>query len=130
LEESYINKLEQNLPEDISERYRKMKEWGIPEDTYIYILSKNLFPLVKKMLPEFYEHPKMDFESVLTSIKFKKLEKENILSRISFLKDKFDSIKRSDKKQDAIDWMMGQMREIALGNISLTELNQEITKSI
>ncbi|MCF8230142.1 MAG: Glu-tRNA(Gln) amidotransferase subunit GatE [Bacteroidales bacterium] len=183
----YIEGLKKNLPEDVADRYRKMKDWQIPEDTYNYILSKNLFPLIEKaikelkldpkfagtffghklkfveghydkapefeykmvygllkyltsnkielniaakMLPEIYEHPKMDFNSVLTSIKYKKQDKKDVFSRIPFLKAKFDEIRKSDKKKDAIDWIMGELREIALGNISLQELNKEIANTI
>ncbi|MDZ7743281.1 MAG: Glu-tRNA(Gln) amidotransferase subunit GatE [Bacteroidota bacterium] len=187
LASEYIEKLSNNLPEDIADRYRKMNDWKIPEDTYNYILSKNLFPLLEKsinelkiaprfagtffghtlkfvegqyerapefeykmlygmfkyllgkkieleiagkMLPELYEHPKMDFDSVLTSIKFKKQDRKDIFSRISFLKEKFDNIRRSAKKENAVNWIMGELREMALGNISLSELNREIAKTI
>ena len=183
----HIESLRQNLPEDIHVRYRKLKDWGIPEDTYTFILSRNLFPLIeeiisryelepkfigtffghrlkfveghyeradefeykmirglfkflqnkgidielaRKMLPVFYEHPKMDFDSVLTSIDFKKIDKENLLDRIPFLKNKFDDIRRSDQKQDAVDWIMGELRPVAIGNINLKELKIEIEKAI
>jgi glutamyl-tRNA(Gln) amidotransferase subunit E len=181
LEDELIHELKQNLPTDIIDRYHQMMEWKIPEDTYTYIFSKNLFPVIEKivkelkinprligtyfghhlkyvegrytksveftyekifdlfrylkdnkldlilagnMLPVIYMHPKMDFESVLTSIKFKKTSKEDILSKIPFLKEKFRQIKHSDKKVSEINWLMGELRRTAEGNINLTELHK------
>lgn len=187
LTDEHINKLGKNLPEDISERYLKLKEWKIPEDTYTFIFKKNLFPLIEKavnelgvdpvfagtfmghtmkfveghykpvaafdykviyslfkflkdenidvelaknMIAEVYEHPKMEFDSVLTTIKFKRYPKTDILGKIPFLKEKFDKIKISDKPQNAVDWAMGQLRNSAVGNISMKELVKEVEKGM
>lgn len=185
LTEERINKLAQNMPEDVIDRYQKMKAWKIPEDAYTYIFTKNLFPIIeriinelkvdpvfagtffghtmkyveghhtptaqfsynviydlfaflvaekldtelaKEMIVEVYEHPKMEFESVLTTIKFKRYPKADILAKIPFLKEKFDKIKTSDKPQDAVNWAMGQLRNSAVGNISLKELVKAVEK--
>lgn len=185
--EERIKRLGENLLEDISERYLKLKAWKIPEDTYTYIFRKNLFPLIeriigelgtdpvftgtfmgqtmkyveghykptaafkynvifsmfrflkdeqidvelaKNMIAEVYEHPKMEFDSVLTTIKFKRYPKADILAKIPFLKEKFEKIKISDKPQDAINWAMGQLRNSALGNISMKELVKEVEKGM
>ncbi len=52
LEDSYITKLNKNLPTDIIDNYRKLKEWGVPEETFTYIFSKNLFPLIVEIIEE------------------------------------------------------------------------------
>ncbi len=185
LENEYIKQLGENLPEDISERIRKMINWKIPEDTYNFILSKNFFPLIeriigelnlnpkiagtffghhlkyveghhqkgkgfqysmifamfrfliengldyelaKRMMPVVYEHPKMDFESVLTSIKFKRINRENIISRIPFLIEKFEEISRQNNEADTVNWIMGELRPVSVGNINLVELSEEIKR--
>ena len=187
LEDELIEELSKTLPEDIISRYQKLKQWDVPEDTYSYIFSKNLFPLIEKtvndlelnpkfiatffghtlkriegqyttpqdfrynviyhlfkflkqenlcfdlarqMLPIVLEHPKMEFESILTTLNFKPVKKQEIFSKISFLKEKFDKIRISDKRQDAIDWMMGQLRPSALGNVALGELVKEVEKVV
>ncbi len=141
LENSYIEDLKKDLPEDIIERIKQLKDWNIPEDTYTYIFSKNLYPLVcrlinelnvdpviagtiighklkyveghyqasadfkynmifamlkymqarkiefdlaEKMLPILFEHPKMDFDSILESIKFKKIPQRRNSDHHSF----------------------------------------------
>ena len=183
LPDAYIQKLNQNLPEDIIERYKKMKKWGIPEDTYTYILSKNLFPLVEriinelginpvyvgtfighelkyaegrkttagdtdygliykmfdylnknglhiqlaeKVLPEIIEHPKMDFDSVLAAIHFRRIEEDEITNRIPVLKEKFSDSKKDVNGIEERNWVMGHLRNMALGNMDLSELSKKI----
>ncbi|NQV41020.1 MAG: Glu-tRNA(Gln) amidotransferase subunit GatE [Candidatus Marinimicrobia bacterium] len=45
----FIDKLGKNLPPDIADRYAQMKAWGIPSDTWKYLLSKNMVPLIEKI---------------------------------------------------------------------------------
>ncbi|NTW24558.1 MAG: Glu-tRNA(Gln) amidotransferase subunit GatE [Lentimicrobium sp.] len=179
LENSTIDRLGSNLPQEIIERYHIMKDWGIPEDTYAYIFKRDLFPLIERiinelgykpafvgtlfghklkfveghsrptaefsyrivygllkylkdkglapeiawlMLPHVYEYPKLDFESVLTSLKFKKVTKDDLLSKLPFLKSKFAEIQHTMKPGVDKNWIMGQLRRSAIGNVELTEL--------
>ena len=183
LPEDYIVELRKHLPEEVIDRYHKLKAWDIPEDTYTYIFKKNLFPLVeriintlkispmfvgtffghylkcvegqytkgrefkydmiyglfaylqknsidlqlaKRMITVIYEHPKMDFESVLTSINFKKINKEEIVKHIPFLKEKFAQIRTSSDAKDETNWIMGELYQMALGNMTLSQLQKLI----
>ncbi len=45
----YIDTLGRHLPLDISERFQQLKTWDIPEDTWKYILSKNMVPLIERI---------------------------------------------------------------------------------
>jgi glutamyl-tRNA(Gln) amidotransferase subunit E len=88
-----------------------------------FISEKGLTPEVAwLMLPHVYEHPKLDFESVLISIKFKKVAKEQLFGSVPFLKSKFAEIQHTEKAGNEKDWIMGQLRKMAIGNVSLTEL--------
>jgi glutamyl-tRNA(Gln) amidotransferase subunit E len=80
------------------------------------------------MLPVVYEFPKMDFDSVLDSIKFKKTPKKEIVSRISFLRKKFAEVRISDSPENEAKWIMGQLYKTAIGNIKLSELSEIISK--
>jgi glutamyl-tRNA(Gln) amidotransferase subunit E len=82
--------------------------------------------LALKMLPVIYTHPKMQFDSVLNAINFRKTAKENILSQIPFLKEKFVQIAQCKNEKNEKNWVMGQMRSFALGNISLSELQGKV----
>jgi len=88
-----------------------------------YIHKKDIDKsLMKYMMPEVYEHPKMDFDSVLDIIKFNKVSKDKILDLIPFLKKKFETVGFSKKPGIMSHWIMGQIRKTAVGNISLKEL--------
>ena len=183
LENSYIEELSHNIPDEVIGRYNQMKAWGIPEDTYTYIFKKNLFPLIlrivkelkvkpvfagvlfghtlkyveghfkpsaefnfriihallkylneqglerelaRKMLPVLYQYPKMDFESVLTSIRFNRISQQEIYSHIPFLKKKFAEISAKGVAKQEADWIMGQLRKMAIGNVSLKVLAGQI----
>jgi len=96
-------------------------------EMFKYLIHNHLDPaLAHKMLPVLFEHPRMDFDSVLTSIKFRKLNRNDILSNIGFLKGKFEKIRMKDGKEKETDWIMGQLRNMSLGNINLSELFEEI----
>lgn len=190
LDDDYIDRIKERLPVDISTRYRQMKDWKIPEDTYKYILSKNLVPLVERiaadhgvdpgfagcfightlkniegrrkahknfsyeiiyrlfgflhekgitrdlavpMLRILYEHPKMRYESILTTLNFRKEGPEEILAPVGFLFRKFfeeSSKKKKDPKNAAVNWVMGQVRPRAAGNMELAELRKRVEEKL
>ncbi|MFH1161602.1 MAG: Glu-tRNA(Gln) amidotransferase subunit GatE [bacterium] len=82
--------------------------------------------LAKKMLWVLFQHPKMDFDSVLEAIKFKEIPKEEILGKIPFLAKKFRETRISDKEAAGVNWIMGNLQKSALGNIPLRELRRKI----
>ena len=86
--------------------------------------------LAKKMLPMVYQYPKMDFESILTSIKFKKRTIEELVAPVDYLLEKFREIKISDKEEVTTQWIMGQLHKQAIGNISLGELKEMIEEKL
>jgi glutamyl-tRNA(Gln) amidotransferase subunit E len=187
LSDDYINNFRVRLPVNVSERYHQLKEWGVPEDTYKYLLSKNLVPLIERissgfgfspkyigtflghtfkniegrkkphknfsyekiwglfgfiarkkllpaiahfMLPVIYDHPDMEFGSVLTITDFKKYTINELLAPVDFLLGKFKQIRHSETEKAAVDWIMGQLHKQAIGNVSLTELKQQIEEKI
>lgn len=82
--------------------------------------------LAWKMLPVVYEHPKMDFQSVLETCKFKRLKTDDILAKVPFLKSKFAEIRKSDNVSNEKEWIMGQLRQMSIGNIALGQLSKLI----
>ncbi len=183
LAEEHIENLSKQLPTDVIDRYNQLKKWGIPEDTYTYIFSRNHYLLIERiiqelkqdpvrvgtyfghrlkfveghytraedyreeliyslfkylqdegldteladdMLPVIYEHPKMDFESVLTVINFKRVPENEILARIPFLREKFSETRRSERKEDETDWIMGELRKMARGNMPMKALYESV----
>ncbi len=88
-----------------------------------FLKEQKLSPeLAWLMLPQVYEHPKLDFESVITSLKFKKTSKEDLLGKVPFLRKKFTDIQHTHREGIEKHWIMGQLRRSAIGNIELSEL--------
>jgi glutamyl-tRNA(Gln) amidotransferase subunit E len=108
----------------------------IPAEAFNYKLIYAMFKYLQDegldvelagyMLPVIYEHPKMDFESVLTVINFKRIPEKDILARIPFLREKFKEIRVSKKKEDETDWIMGELRKLARGNMSMKALYKKV----
>lgn len=82
--------------------------------------------LVKLMLPIIYKNPNMQFDSVLSSLKFKRRSKEDLFAPIDFLIEKFKEINKKDNDNDMVKWVMGQMHSMAIGNINLKDLKLEV----
>jgi len=179
IDDDMIERIRKDLPEDIYLIIKRLKKWKVPKDEFKYILSKNLYPVIKRivddfelspvyvstlfahklkaiegrenpdaefsynrvydlisfvnkkklkldivkyMLPIAYQHPNMDFESILLTIGFKRISEEKILSLIPDLKSKYREIKKSENKMSEVRWIMGQLLPIAIGNIELKRL--------
>ncbi|MDL2242225.1 Glu-tRNA(Gln) amidotransferase subunit GatE, partial [Bacteroidales bacterium OttesenSCG-928-K03] len=82
-----------------------------------------------KILPVLFEHPQMDFDSILESINFRKHNNNGIISNISFLKNKYNEIGKTKTDEARNNWVMGQLNNIAVGNISMNEL-KNIVKGV
>ncbi len=92
-----------------------------------YLKSNNLDQeIAKKMLWIVYRHPERDFDSVLAEVKFKKASHDEIVKLIPALMEVYKEIKTSRNDGVGANWIMGELREKALGNVSLKELRDLI----
>jgi glutamyl-tRNA(Gln) amidotransferase subunit E len=92
-----------------------------------FLTKRNLdLAIAKKMLPHLYQHPKVDFESILITIHFKEISAHEILGKIPFLVQKYSQIRTLQDHQAGVRWVMGNLHKIALGNISLSDLSKKI----
>ncbi len=99
-------------------------------DLFKFLNEQNIIvDLAARMLPHVYEHPKMDFESVLEIINYKKVSAENIYSHILFLKEKFSEIGIRKTTENETDWIMGELRSVAVGNVDLNDLAKRIKEA-
>ncbi len=48
-----LERLGKGQPVDVSVRFHQMKEWGLPEDTWYYLLSKNLVEIIERIGNDF-----------------------------------------------------------------------------
>jgi len=86
--------------------------------------------ILKLMVPVLYTHPHMDFESILTTIDFRKYSRDQILAYIPTLKQKFSEINDSPDPKAGVRWVMGQLRRRAIGNMCLEELGGIVEKEM
>lgn len=182
LDDAHIDQLRKNVPEDLSERYSMMKQWHIPEDTWHYILSRNYYPLMKRIIEELdiapryigtfvgqqlkhlhgkyknipfdterlfdmfaflkkrqidfsiapamvrqmFINPEMDFGSMLTQLKFKKVSVEELMSRVKLLNDEFRPMRKDTNESDRINYIIGSLKEMIVGNVNPAELSGKI----
>ena len=183
LEDEVIENLRKDLAPDICDRYSQLKAWGVPPDTFTFLLKYNLLPLIEKcsgeleiapkfvatllghrlkhlqgkydafrlfrndmvfallkfirqrgldlaiapkMLRVLFDHPKMDFDSILVTLGYKEVAKEEILGKLPFLVKKYRETRTSGEDAAGHRWIMGSLHKLALGNISLRELNEHI----
>ncbi len=92
----------------------------------LHFLKKNNldFEISKSVIPLIYRHPNKDFDSILKILKFKKTSRPNILSKIPDLNKKFNQIHVSKNAHARVDWIMGELRPKALGNMDLKTLRE------
>ena len=183
LKDESIEEIRQHIPIDVFDRIQQLKSWNVPEDTFTYILKKNLVSLLEKihdelgighrisgtffghtmkyienhyaptkdfsyekifelfkflkernmelniagkMLVEYYQHPKLDFDSVLLNIRYKPATRNEIIELIPFMTAKFSQIDNSSSDGACGRWVMGQLSRMALGNMNLKELSGKV----
>ena len=115
----------------IEGKFNKIKgfEYDKVYDLFNFIKKEKLnLNISKYMMILLYQHPQMEFVSLLSIIKYKKRNKEELIAPISFLKEKYKEIGKKKDKKSETDWVMGEIRKQALGNIDLVKLRKEIMK--
>ncbi len=96
-------------------------------DLLRFLTERNLdLGIARKMLLHQYQHPKMDFDSILVTLNFRQLSREDILGKIPFLVKKYREIRTSHDETAGLRWVMGNLNRMATGNVSLRELSGEI----
>jgi glutamyl-tRNA(Gln) amidotransferase subunit E len=96
-------------------------------DLLEFLVNRNLdLAIAKRMLVHLYQHPKMDFESILVTLGFKEIPQEEIIGKLPFLIKKYAQTRTSKNEGAGVRWVMGNLSTLALGNISLSDLSKRI----
>lgn len=86
--------------------------------------------LAREMMPVLFSHPNMEFDSVLTTVGYQKISEEKIYSFIPALHQKYAEIGRTNTDMAKTDWIMGQLRRSALGNMPLGRLRERVEERL
>jgi len=85
--------------------------------------------IARDMLHVVYKYPWMEYDSALSIVKFKKISKKAIIGKIPYMRRKFKEINNSKNDATETRWIMGRLRNLAIGNMSLVELKNYVKKS-
>ncbi len=102
-------------------------------DLITFVKSRKLtFDIVYEMLPYLADDPKIQFSSVLDLIGYEKHNREDILKEIPLLHKMYQSFKTKSANQpfSECNWIMGQLRKLALGNMPLREVEEKVLAEI
>lgn len=82
--------------------------------------------ILAPMLKVLYEHPNMQFSSILDVIGYKETSLEDLKSQIQLLTGMWPKVKTKGlKREDALqNWIMGRLRLPSLGNVPLKEIRK------
>ena len=96
-------------------------------DLFVFLKEKQLdTAIAPTLLKQMFLYPDMDFESLLTDLKFKKISREDIIGRIKLLENVFAPARKNTNQADKINSIMGELRAVSEGNMNLAELAKEI----
>jgi glutamyl-tRNA(Gln) amidotransferase subunit E len=96
-----------------------------------FLKTKNLdLALAKVMLSEIYQSPRLDFESVLSALKFKIIPENEILDKVPGLIKTAQQAGISQNEGAQVRWIMGRLHKTALGNIPLSKLKDFVENAL
>jgi len=98
-------------------------------DLIKFVKSRKLaWDILPELLKLLYKNPNMAFSSLLLTLGYKQISPEEIFEHIPTLHLMYKNFVHRSLRQPAAeaDWMMGCLRQAALGNISLKELRAKV----
>ena len=100
--------------EMVANMLRALRERGIPGE------------VMHSALPVLWQYAEKDPAVVLDQIGYSPLEKTEVLAVLPELRETFARIRLNGSGAAEADWLMGQLRPRAFGNVPLSELKREI----
>jgi len=96
-------------------------------DLFAFLLNEKIdLAIAPKLLKTMFQYPDADFNTLLNNVNFKRIAKEEIISKIKQLDKTFSPARKNTGHKDKINSIMGELRTISEGNIDLSELVKEI----
>ena len=84
--------------------------------------------ILKIMTPLALMEPQRSFEKILDDIDYRPIPEEEIVACVPELRKAFEGRRTSRRPLACRDWIMGELRPLALGNIRLSKLAQAIER--
>jgi glutamyl-tRNA(Gln) amidotransferase subunit E len=92
---------------------------------------RNLVPeILKDLIPLWYRYPGDSFDSLLEQVSYRQATSRDAADAIPSLRAEFEA-HRPERQPDAeIDWIVGRLRPIALGNVPLAEVRRMVAEEV
>ncbi len=96
-------------------------------DLLKFIRARKLtMDILSLMLEVLFVNPNMVFSSILMVVGYKEVDVDKLYEQIPILRDIFNQVKSNTNPDAEINWIMGRLKKLALGNIPLKELRATI----
>lgn len=100
-------------------------------DLLAFLKRKKIRPeYAKAMLVEVYMHPRMDFDSVLSVLKFKRASQREILGKIPVLVGIARKSGVTANPAGRTGWIMGELRRPAFGSMDMAGLRRRVEEAV
>jgi glutamyl-tRNA(Gln) amidotransferase subunit E len=100
-------------------------------DVFTQTAKRKLTPeILKEIIPIWYRYPSEPYESLLEQVGYHATTKEAIWSRVPEIREEF--VPRGGVKSDdaEVNWIMGQLRRAAIGNMLLADLRRFVAEVV
>ena len=105
------------IPQDVQQDRIYQLLFSLKKSNVDLEISKSLIPLI-------FRSPDKNLESLLKSLQFKRTSRLEIQKKIPVLNKEFNQIHLSKNSYARVDWIMGKLRSLALGNMELKTLRE------
>jgi glutamyl-tRNA(Gln) amidotransferase subunit E len=96
-------------------------------DLFSYIKSRQLHPnILKPIIKVLSQNRKLSFDAAVKTFGYQSVSREAIIEKIPVLRKQFDEMKKTARKGAREDWIMGQLRPLAIGNMDLKVLREAV----
>ena len=100
---------------------------GLLADLFQFVEDAGLDDaLLKHLLPLAVKHPEKTAQEIVDLLGFKPVPAEEILAQIPKLRQAFELDHTSPREDAAVDFIMGELRPLAVGNMNLADLRQAV----
>ena len=110
---------------------RTSPDYGKLPDLFADVARRGLVSeIMKDLLPLWYRYPHESLDNHLKQLGYRKATKSDLAAGIGALRNEF-SPRRPNRQPDAeIDWIVGKLRPLALGNVPLAEVRRMVSEEV
>jgi glutamyl-tRNA(Gln) amidotransferase subunit E len=96
-------------------------------DLFSFMNAHNLNPnILKPIIKVLSKNPNLSFEAAVMALGYQSIPGKAVIAKIPTLRKHFDEIKSTERKGAQEDWIMGQLRPLAVGNMDLKVLHEAV----